>query len=408
MDTQLLESAKCMLPQSKYELKWFQPLIYLFMLMSLSACQMHHPEGGTTINGTIVIYASSSSSSTGSSNGFDSSSGGHVQPIPCKPLTYGGKVYEGHCQHTPPNPSPKPPNCYYKEPSCQTIFGLCLNPPRPFWYCGPPGGSSSSSSTSTSTSTSSSSGSTSTGSTSTGSTGSTTGSTSGNPLRCIVGGCNRELCGQEGDSLISPCIFRPEFACYRDATCTRQANGRCGWTMDQRLINCLNGSSSSGSTSTGSTGSTSTSSTGSTSTSSTGSTSTSSTGSTSTGSTGSTSTSSTGSTSTGSTGSTSSSGIGGSCTTVCPFGSSRSGQQVQGTLNIMQVCIPATGACGDNLNQQQDAFCVGKPNGTECTFTCNITNNVPRTVPGVCLPVIFSAGGCKDPTNQCAGQSQPQ
>jgi len=31
----------------------------------------------------------------------------------------------------------------------------------------------------------------------------------------------------------------PEYACYADATCERQADGACGWTEDAVLAACL-------------------------------------------------------------------------------------------------------------------------------------------------------------------------
>ncbi len=55
---------------------------------------------------------------------------------------------------------------------------------------------------------------------------------------CFVGGCSSELCTDD-PNVISPCIFRPEFACYRDATCERQKSGACGWTETEELLQCL-------------------------------------------------------------------------------------------------------------------------------------------------------------------------
>lgn len=60
------------------------------------------------------------------------------------------------------------------------------------------------------------------------------------PGECRVGGCSGELCYDPATgSGISICIFRPEFACYRDATCARQANGACGWTQTPELLACI-------------------------------------------------------------------------------------------------------------------------------------------------------------------------
>jgi len=49
------------------------------------------------------------------------------------------------------------------------------------------------------------------------------------PEPCYVGGCSSQTCSDQ-PGLISTCIFRPEYACYHDATCERQADGACGWT----------------------------------------------------------------------------------------------------------------------------------------------------------------------------------
>ncbi|HLL20629.1 MAG TPA: DUF6748 domain-containing protein, partial [Kofleriaceae bacterium] len=55
---------------------------------------------------------------------------------------------------------------------------------------------------------------------------------------CFVGGCSSQICSaQEG--VVSTCEFRPEYACYQDATCERQANGACGWTQTAELAACL-------------------------------------------------------------------------------------------------------------------------------------------------------------------------
>lgn len=56
--------------------------------------------------------------------------------------------------------------------------------------------------------------------------------------RCYVGGCSSEICSDTPDQA-SPCIYKPEFACYRKATCERQADGACGWTQTAELSACL-------------------------------------------------------------------------------------------------------------------------------------------------------------------------
>ncbi len=55
---------------------------------------------------------------------------------------------------------------------------------------------------------------------------------------CFVGGCSSEICSDQPD-MMSPCIWKEEFACYRDAVCERQADGECGWTQTPALMMCL-------------------------------------------------------------------------------------------------------------------------------------------------------------------------
>ncbi|MFV1917644.1 MAG: hypothetical protein ACC618_04165, partial [Patescibacteria group bacterium] len=57
---------------------------------------------------------------------------------------------------------------------------------------------------------------------------------------CVVGGCNGELC-QDADEepLASICIFRPEYECYKSASCKHRANSKCGWTQTEELKTCL-------------------------------------------------------------------------------------------------------------------------------------------------------------------------
>jgi eight-cysteine-cluster-containing protein len=54
---------------------------------------------------------------------------------------------------------------------------------------------------------------------------------------CVIGGCAGELCADE--PLVSPCIWRDAYVCYRDAVCTRQVDGACGWTPTDELTACL-------------------------------------------------------------------------------------------------------------------------------------------------------------------------
>ncbi len=38
---------------------------------------------------------------------------------------------------------------------------------------------------------------------------------------------------------MSTCEFKPEYACYKSATCERQKSGSCGWTPTAELTKCI-------------------------------------------------------------------------------------------------------------------------------------------------------------------------
>ncbi len=59
-----------------------------------------------------------------------------------------------------------------------------------------------------------------------------------NQNNCLISGCSKQLCAEE--EMITTCDFRPEYACYRSAECTRQTDGGCGWTKTTQLDHCLN------------------------------------------------------------------------------------------------------------------------------------------------------------------------
>jgi eight-cysteine-cluster-containing protein len=56
---------------------------------------------------------------------------------------------------------------------------------------------------------------------------------------CFVGGCSSQVCSDRNDFPVTTCEWREQFACYRTATCERQSNGQCGWTMTSALQQCL-------------------------------------------------------------------------------------------------------------------------------------------------------------------------
>lgn len=57
---------------------------------------------------------------------------------------------------------------------------------------------------------------------------------------CVIGGCSAQLCTDEADGpAVSDCMYRAEYACYKQSKCERQANGQCGWTPSAALTTCL-------------------------------------------------------------------------------------------------------------------------------------------------------------------------
>ncbi len=55
---------------------------------------------------------------------------------------------------------------------------------------------------------------------------------------CYVGGCSGEVCSDQ-PNVVSTCMYREVFACYKTAKCERQANGSCGWTETSALKACV-------------------------------------------------------------------------------------------------------------------------------------------------------------------------
>jgi hypothetical protein len=53
---------------------------------------------------------------------------------------------------------------------------------------------------------------------------------------CRRTGCSGQICADE--DMVSTCEYRPEYACYKDAACERQADGKCGWTPSAELSAC--------------------------------------------------------------------------------------------------------------------------------------------------------------------------
>lgn len=58
---------------------------------------------------------------------------------------------------------------------------------------------------------------------------------------CAVAGCSGQLCvsADEAGNIVTTCEYRSEYACYREASCEPQADGKCGWTPTPQLTQCL-------------------------------------------------------------------------------------------------------------------------------------------------------------------------
>lgn len=54
---------------------------------------------------------------------------------------------------------------------------------------------------------------------------------------CHKTGCSGTVCADH--DVMTTCQFRPEYACYHDATCERQADGQCGFRATPELTQCL-------------------------------------------------------------------------------------------------------------------------------------------------------------------------
>jgi uncharacterized alpha/beta hydrolase family protein len=53
---------------------------------------------------------------------------------------------------------------------------------------------------------------------------------------CIITGCSGQVCSDE--EVVTTCEFLPEYGCYTEAVCERQASGDCGWTTTKEFESC--------------------------------------------------------------------------------------------------------------------------------------------------------------------------
>jgi eight-cysteine-cluster-containing protein len=57
---------------------------------------------------------------------------------------------------------------------------------------------------------------------------------------CKPGGCSGQVCEDaSAEPIYTTCEYKAEYACYKTATCERQADGKCGWTQTSELTSCL-------------------------------------------------------------------------------------------------------------------------------------------------------------------------
>ena len=56
---------------------------------------------------------------------------------------------------------------------------------------------------------------------------------------CVKGGCSGTVCEGPGEQTVTTCEWKAEYACYKDATCERQGDGKCGWTQSPALTASL-------------------------------------------------------------------------------------------------------------------------------------------------------------------------
>ena len=58
-------------------------------------------------------------------------------------------------------------------------------------------------------------------------------------FECVVDGCNGEICRKSTDlARMSPCVYKPELACYKEAECFKTGND-CKWKTNARFNVCL-------------------------------------------------------------------------------------------------------------------------------------------------------------------------
>jgi eight-cysteine-cluster-containing protein len=59
------------------------------------------------------------------------------------------------------------------------------------------------------------------------------------PTACVPSGCSGTVCVEHGKEVVTTCEYKPEYDCYKSATCERQADTTCGWTQTDELTTCI-------------------------------------------------------------------------------------------------------------------------------------------------------------------------
>ena len=62
---------------------------------------------------------------------------------------------------------------------------------------------------------------------------------SGDTGACVRSGCSGTVCVPEGKSVMTTCEYKPEYDCYREVPCERQADGQCGFGDRETLDACI-------------------------------------------------------------------------------------------------------------------------------------------------------------------------
>jgi eight-cysteine-cluster-containing protein len=56
-------------------------------------------------------------------------------------------------------------------------------------------------------------------------------------IECMSSGCSGEICAAQ--PMISVCLWKPEFACYKLTECAANADGTCAWQENEEFLDCM-------------------------------------------------------------------------------------------------------------------------------------------------------------------------